>query len=598
MAKQRQDESLTADTAKASDPGNIRYQPDEQPPPTVALGLGLQSAVLIIARIVVVPMFVVRAAGGTEAYLSWALFATVSVSGVTTALQALRLGRIGSGYVAVMGTSLATVGVAITAVAEGGPALLATLGVVTSLVPLVLSARLALFRRVLTPTVSGTVIMLIPATLMPSAFGLLKDVPSGTPPAAAPIIAISTLAVIVVINLKGSAEVRLWSPVVGVVAGSLVAAMFGLYDVSSVANASWFGIPAAAWPGLDLDFGPLFWGLLPAFVFVSLIASVQTISNAVGTQRVSWRRPRAVDYRAVQRTVATAGVGNLLCGLAGTVPNTLLTTSVAVTDLTGAAARAVGIAVGAVFVAMALLPKALAVVLAIPGPVVAAYLVVLMAAILLLGMKMVLQEGIDYRHGLIAGVAFWLGVGFQYGAIFPEFAQEFAGGLLRSGVTAGGLVAILMTVLMEVTGPRRRRIETALDVSALPKIREFLAEFASRGHWDEKMARRLDAAAEETLLTLTSEEQDVEASGSRRLLLTAHKEDGGAVLEFLAATGEDNLQDRLALLAEESGEVPVERELSLRLLRHLASSVRHEQYHDTDIVTVHVNALEGPGGRP
>lgn len=575
--------------------GDVRYQPDERPPAAVTAGLGLQSAILIIARVVVVPMFVVRAAGGSDAYLSWALFATVSVSGLTTILQALRLGRIGSGHVAVMGTSLAVVGVAITALAEGGPAMLATLALVTSLVPLALSTRLALFRRVLTPTVSGTIIMLIPATLMPSAFGLLEDVPSGTPPTAAPLIAITTLGVITLITLRGSAAMRLWSPVLGVIAGSVVAAILGLYDLKSVADAPWFGIPVAAWPGLDLHFGPLFWGLLPAFVLVSLISSVQTISNAVGTQRVSWRRARAVDYRAVQRTVATAGVGNLLCGLAGTIPITLLTTSVAVTGLTGAAARPVGIAVGLVFIGMALLPKLLAAVLAIPGAVVAAYLVVLMATILQLGMKMVLHDGIDHRHGLIVGVSFWVGLGFQYGAIFPEFAQSFAGGLLRSGVTAGGLVAILMTVVMELTGPSRSRIETVLDVSALPNIREFLAAFVSRVNWDENMAHRLDLAAEETLLTLSGAKDDPPSSRKRRLLLTAHKEDGGAVLEFLAATGEDNLQDRLALLAEETGEVPVERELSLRLLRHLASSVRHEQYHDTDIVTVHVAALSRPG---
>ena len=565
---------------------SVRYQPDERPPVAVALGLGAQFAVLIIARIVVVPVVVVRAAGGTDAYLSWALFAAVSLCGLTTILQALRIGRIGSGYVAVMGTSLAVVGVGVTAIAEGGPALLATLVAVASLVPLALSVRLALFRRILTPTVSGTVIMLIPATLMPSAFGLLTDVPADTPPEAAPLCAVATLLVIFVITLTGT--LRLWSPVIGVLSGSAVAAFFGLYDVDGIAEASWIGVPAAAWPGLDLDFGPLFWGLLPAFLLVSLIESVQTISNAVAAQRVSWRRPRAADFRAVQGALAAAGTGNLLCGLAGTVPNTLLSTGVAVTDLTGAAARRVGIAVGVVFIAVALLPKMLAVVLAIPGPVVAAYLAVLMATLLLLGMKMVLQGGIDHRNTLIAGVAFWIGVGFQYGAIFPEFAQDFAGGLLRSGVTCGGLAAILMTALMEVTKPRRSRIETRLEVSALPKVREFLAAFASRSGWDESMADRLDAAGEETLLTLIGPDGDAAGADRRRLLLTARKEDGGAVLEFVAATGEGNLQDRIALLGEEAGEVPVERETSLRLLRHLASSVHHEQYHDTEIVTVRV----------
>ena len=68
-----------------------------------------------------IPVVVVRAAGGSEAYLPWALFAAVSICGLTTILQALRIGRFGSGYVAVMGTSLAVVGVGVTAIAEGGP---------------------------------------------------------------------------------------------------------------------------------------------------------------------------------------------------------------------------------------------------------------------------------------------------------------------------------------------------------------------------------------------------------------------------------------------------------------------------------------------
>ena len=45
----------------------------------------------------------------------------------------------------------------------------------------------------------------------------------------------------------------------------------------------------------------------------------------------------------------------------------------------------------------------------------------------------------------------------------------------------------------------------------------------------------------------------------------------------------------MGLLAERP-DVLIEREVSLRLLRHIASSVRHQQFHDTDIVTVRVDA--------
>ena len=573
----------------------VRYQPDEKPPTALAVGLGLQLALLNLGGIVLTPAIVVRAAGGTEAFLSWAVFAAVAISGLTTVLQAVRVGRLGAGYVLAMGTSGAFIAICVTAIADGGPAMLATLVLISSFFQFAFSARLSLLRRILTPTVAGTVIMLIPVTVMPIVFDMLNDVPDGMPAEAAPLSALATILVVAGIALRATGALRLWAPVIGIVAGSAVAGYYGLYDTGRIADAAWIGIPTLAWPGFDLDFGPTFWSLLPAFVFVTLVGAIETIGDSVAIQRVSWRRPRAVDFRAVQGAVGADGVGNLLSGLAGTVPNTTYSSSVAVTELTGVAARIIGVILGIVFIVLAFLPKALAVVLAIPGPVAAAYLTVLLAMLFVLGMKIVVQDRIDYRNGVVAGVAFWIGVGFQNGLIFPEHVAGFAGGLLQNGMTAGGLVAILMTLFMELTQPRRRRIEVEFGLSALPKIRDFLVDFASRSRWDTAMANRLDAAGEETLLTLLQRDGGEQEPGPRRLLLTAHKEDGGAVLEFVAAGGEDNLQDRIALLGEQTAGASIEREVSLRLLRHLASSVRHQQYHDTDIVTVRENP-PAPGG--
>ena len=574
----------------AGERSSVRYEPDDKPPKLLAFGLGLQLSILCVGGVVLTPAIVVRAAGGSDTYLTWAVFAAVAVCGITTVVQAVRVGRIGAGYVLLMGTSGAFIAVSVGALAMGGPAMLATLVVISALFQFALAARLSLLRRILTPTVAGTVIMLIAVTVMPIVFDTLKDVPESATPVAAPISALATVLVIVGLALKATGALRLWAPVIGVVVGSVVAGLFGLYDVASVAGAAWIGVPSAGWPGFDLSFGPVFWALLPAFVFVTLVGAIETIGDGAAIQRVSWRRPRAVDFRAVQGAVSADGAGNLLSGIAGTVPNTTYSTSIAVTELTGVGARSVGVAIGAIFLGLAFLPKALAAVLAIPGPVAAAYITVLLAMLFVTGMKMVVQDGVDYRKGLVVGISFWAGVGFQSGVVFPEYFSQVAGGLLQNGMTAGGLVAILMTLFMEVTAPRRRRIEVETDLADLPKIREFLGTFASRNGWDQAMADRLDAAGEETLLSLIGEEEDGEPPERRRLLLVAHKQDGGAVLEFVASSGHENLQDRIALLDPRSAEVPDERETSLRLLRHIASSVRHEQYHGTEIVTVRVEA--------
>ena len=390
-------------TAATGGRKGIRYQPDERPPPALAFGLGAQIAVLTIAGIILVPTIVMRAAGASEDYLSWAVFGTVAICGLTTALQSIRTGRIGSGHVLIMGASGAFIAVCINAIAAGGPALLATLVIISSLVPLLISVRLALFQRILTPTVSGTVIMLIPVTVMPAVFKLLGAVPEGSPALAAPLSALAVVLVLAAIALKASGALRLWAPVIGVVAGTGVAAAFGLYDAGRVVDAPWVGVPAGEWAGFDVEFGPSFWALLPAFLLVAVIATIRSISGAVAIQRVSWRRPRAVDFRAVQGAITVDGIGNVLSGLVGTTPNTATTVGASVTELTGVGARSVGIACGAVFFAAAFLPKLLALVLAIPGPVIAAYLGVLLATLFVIGMRIAIQDGIDYRKGLIVG---------------------------------------------------------------------------------------------------------------------------------------------------------------------------------------------------
>ena len=336
-------------TGRRRDSG-IRYEPGENPPAVLALGYGLQLVVLGITGLVLIPTIVIRAAGGTDAYLAWAVFCAVAVSGATTALQAVRIGRVGAGYLLWTGPAGAYIGICVSALVAGGPALLAGLVVISSLVPILISARLSLFRRFLTPTIVGTVNMLIPATVLPVVFGRLDAVPDGMPGLVAPLIAAMTVVAISGISLKARPQLRLWAPLLGIAVGSAVAACFGLYDLDRVARASWVGLPQISWPGVGLDFGPAFVGLLPAFVFVSLIGAIQTITCAVAVQRVSWRRPQAVDYRAVEGAVAADGIGKLLSGVAGIVPTQTVPLTIPTIGLTGIAARRVGLAAGAVTV--------------------------------------------------------------------------------------------------------------------------------------------------------------------------------------------------------------------------------------------------------
>ena len=567
---------------------SVRYEPEENPPPLVAIGSDVQAAILIVAPVVLTVVIVGRIAEQPDSYISWAIFAALLVSGATTVLQAVRFGRLGSGHVLIMGTSGAFIAVCVAALVEGGPTTMALLIVVSSLFQFGLAARLSLLRRIFTPTVAGTVIMLITATVIPLVFAALVDVPEGSESVGGPAAAGVALLVTGGLLLRGAPAWRLWAPVMGIAAGCVTAAFFGLYDAQPVLDAPWVGVPFGGWPGFERP-GAEFWALLPAFVVVTLVGAVETIGDGVAIQHVSRRTPRATDFRVVQGALNADGMGNLLSGIAGTMPNTTYSTSISLAEITGMTARRVGLVIGVVIAAVAFFPKIAALLIGIPGPVAAAYLLMLLALLFVQGMKIIVLDGVDHRKATVVGVAFWLGVGFQNQAIFPSLLTDgFVGVLLSNGMTAGALAAILMMVFMEVTGRRRQRLAVSLDAEALPALTDFLRSFASKAGWDAASTEsRLVLVGEETFASLL--EEDTASEGERRrLIVTAQKASGGVELEFVSASaGEENLEDRLSYLGE-TPDIADVRETSFRLLRGYASSVRHQKYYDVDIVTLRV----------
>ena len=559
----------------------VRFEADELPPPLLALGIGAQFTTLAIATVVLPPVILVSLGGGSEAYLFWAVFAAVVVSGIATIVQSVRVGRIGAGYILVMGSTSAFLPVSVSALEAGGPALLATLIVMSSLVQFGLGWKMAALRRVFTPTVAGTVLLLIPVTLAPLILRKMTDVPEFADPLAAPVTAGAALLAIVFLALRFEGALRLWALAIGLVAGCLVGHYFGIYEVQRIVAAPWLGYPdPSGWPGLDLEFDAAFWALLPGFVLVTLVGAMDTLGDSIAIQRASWREPRAIDFRAVQGAINADGLGNLLSGIGGTVPNTTYGASIAITELTGVAARRIGVFAGAMFIALAFLPKVVAVIVAIPGPVAAAYLAVIVALLGMFGVKILVSEGLDYRTSLIVGMSFWIGLACQFDMLFPEYMTGFVGELLGNGMTAGGLTVILLSTMLGVTRPRPRRLRVPLTAGSLPAVDAFFVAFAAGMQSGDEMSDRLRAVGEETVHSLMQD------GAERRLLVVARADGRSAELEFIAGAGDSNLEDRLALV--DVADLPHESAASLRLLQHYASSVRHRQYHDTDVVTVRV----------
>ncbi len=153
--------------------------------------------------------------------------------------------------------------------------------------------------------------MLIAVKVLPIALDRVKEVPDGAPGLSGPIIAVVTLVVATGLALRVSGAWRLWSPLIGIGAGCVAAAAFGACEVHRVIDARWAGIPEGEFPGFDLTFGAGFRALLPVFVVITLVGGIKNIGDSVAIQQASRRRPRVTDFRSVQGSLNTNGIGIL-----------------------------------------------------------------------------------------------------------------------------------------------------------------------------------------------------------------------------------------------------------------------------------------------
>ena len=567
----------------------IRFEPDEKCPPIRAIASALQIFLPNTISLVMLAALVVQATGESEAYLSWMTFTVLAVTGASMILQTLRLRHFGSGCLIVANFNVPFLAVSALALLVGGPSLLASLIVVSTLVQSLLTLHLASLRRIFTPTVSGVVVMLVAVSAMPFIISRAIIPPEDQNALLFLAPGMAALAAGLILSLQERLVWRIWILPVTVAVGLIVAVPLGFFDVGSIIGSSWLSLPQFGWPGLDFSFGADFWTLLPVFVIVNLTAFVKAVGDLSVIQGASYRNQSAIDFRRVQGGLNVYGAGTILSGLLGTLPVAApWAVTVVYIGFTGVAARIVGIYLGLFTMAAATFSKLLAILVAIPSPVVGAVYIVIFGMLFVEGAKTVFTGPVDQKRAAITGFSMVLGL--SAGA-FSGLFEGTASHLVGNTIVTGGLAAIGMTALTELTGFRVRKLRADLSRSSLPAVDAFLCQFAEANSWTEEGKNRLRLVGEEVMLTLLEEEKQDPADRKRSLVATIRPQTGSAELEVVVASDDaiqGNVENKIAYLSQDQA-LEDEQQLSVRILGHYASSVHHRKYYGIDIVSCQVD---------
>ena len=574
---------------KAQGRSELDYEPDEKCPPLVAITSALQVFIPNTISLVMLAALVVLASGESETYLSWVTFTVLAVTGASMILQTLHLPHLGSGRLIVTNFNVPFLAVCALALQVGGPSLLASLMVASTLVQSVLTLRLASLRRIFTPTVSGVVVMLVAVSAVPFIISKAVILPEGESTVRFLAPGMVALAAGALISLQDTAAWRMWVLPVTVVVGLTAAVPLGYYNADIIFDTPWLHLPHLGWPGLDLTFGTDFWTLLPVFVLVNLTAFMKAVGDLSVIHRASYRNQAAIDFRTVQGGLNVYGVGTLLSGLLGTLPVAAPWAATAVyIGFTGVAARSVGIYLGLLTMVVASFSKLLAILIAIPSPVVGAVYIIIFGMLFIEGARTAFAGQFDQKKAAITGVSMVLGLS---AGVLSGFFEGTPSLLVGNSIVIGGMVAVGMTAFTELSGFRAKKLRIDLSESSLPAVDGFLSDFADRHSWTEEGRDRLRLVGEEVMLSLFDEEDDGPVEQKRRLVATIRPDGGSAELEILVASDDaiqGNIENRMAYLGQDQA-LEDEQQLSVRILRHYASSVHHRKYYGLDVISCRVD---------
>ncbi|WP_321909473.1 nucleobase:cation symporter-2 family protein [Paraburkholderia sp. J11-2] len=440
---------------------DLVYGPNDRPAPTIAFVAALQHLLAILVPIVTPGLLICQALGVSSRDTTLIVSMSLVISGIATFLQCKRVGPLGAGLLIVQGTSFNFVGPLIAGgslmVKQGTPVetvMAAIFGVVIagSFVEMAVSRILPFIKRLITPLVTGIVVLLIGLTLIKvgliSMGGGYGAIAKGNF-ASVQNLTLSglVLGAIIVLNRVPIVWVRSTALVIALAIGYIVAGAMGRLDFTGAREAALFQIPTPLHFGLGFS-----WSLFVPMLIIYLVTSLEAIGDVTATSKVSKEPVEGpVWMQRIKGGVLVNGFNSLLAGFFNTFPSSVFAQNNGVIQLTGIASRHVGLWIAGMLVVLGLFPSVAGVLQAVPEPVLGGAAMVMFGAVAASGINILAGTRLDRRALLIIAVSLALGLGVSQ---VPEILTSLPHALknvLESGVATGGICALVMNWFLPET---------------------------------------------------------------------------------------------------------------------------------------------------
>lgn len=432
---------------------DLIYGSDDRPPLREALFAAIQHLLAIFVAIITPPLIIAGALKldleTTSFLVSMALFA----SGLSTFVQCRKFGPVGAGLLCVQGTSFSFIGPIIAAGLSGGLPLIFGVCMAAAPVEMILSRTFKYMRSVITPLVSGIVVLLIGLSLIKvgvvacgGGYSAMDNGTFGSPQHIG--VAASVLLSVLFFNRCKSRYLRMSSIVLGLCIGYVLAFALGMVnmDVAALQNLGVFNIPVPFKYGLDFNIGSFV-----AVGLVYMITAIEATGDITANSMISGKPIEGEAYlKRVSGGVLADGMSSCVAGMLNAFPNSIFAQNNGIIQLTGVASRYVGYYIAGLLVLLGLFPVVGALFSLMPDSVLGGATLLMFGTVAAAGIRIISAQEINRKATLVLGVSLALGLGVE---LMPEIlssAPQSIKGIFSSGITTGGLTAILANLLIRV----------------------------------------------------------------------------------------------------------------------------------------------------
>lgn len=431
------------------------YGLNDRPPLKDTFFAALQHLLAIFVAIITPPLIIAGAMKldleTTGFLVSMSLFA----SGISTFIQCRRVGPIGCGLLCVQGTSFSFIGPIIAAGnILGGTAGLSTIFGATiagSFVEMIVSRILKYTRKIITPLVSGIVVTLIGMSLIKvgitacgggemakadGTFGAFQHVG----------LAALVLVLIILFNRSSNRYLRMSSIVIGLAVGYAVAWAMGLVNFSTVNDFGGFNIPVPFRYGVSFDISSII-----ALGLVYLITAIEAYGDITANSLISGEPVEGEKFvRRASGGILADGFNSMLAGVFNSFPNSIFAQNNGMIQLTGVASRYVGYFIAGMLVLLGLFPAVGLVFSLMPEPVLGGATLLMFGTVAAAGIRIISSQKINRKATLVMALSFSFGLSVE---LVPDILcqlPETLRNIFSSGITTGGLTAILANALIRI----------------------------------------------------------------------------------------------------------------------------------------------------